>query len=53
MGHKIDMEKYEVRTDLAIELISDTTSKKYGDIKITNITLNEKDGKKINKKIKN
>ncbi len=50
MGHKIDMEKYEVRTDLAIELISDTTSKKYGDIKITNITLNEKDGKKINKK---
>lgn len=50
MGHKIDMKKYEVRTDLAIELISDTTSKKYGDIKITNINLNEKDGKKINKK---
>lgn len=51
MSHSIDLSKFEIRTDLAIELVGDDVrSKKIGDIKITDITLNEEKGKQIGKK---
>lgn len=56
MGHKIDLSKYKTRTDLAIEVISDDTegitSNVYEieDVKITEVYINEKAGKLIEKK---
>lgn len=56
MGHNIDLSKYKTRTDLAIEAISNDvdgiTSNIYeeGNIKITEVYINDKAGKKINKK---
>lgn len=56
MGHSIDLSKYEMRTDLTIDIIDEKTegiiskiSTKEG-IKITNVYVNEKGSKKINKK---
>lgn len=57
MKHEIDLKNYQIHTDLAIENIENTNEvnvkvkeTKEKDIKITNIFLNEEDGKKINKK---
>jgi len=51
MSHEIDLNKFEIRTDLAIELVEEgIKSRKIGDIKVTDITLNELQGKEINKK---
>ncbi len=51
MGHEIDMGKYDVRTDLAIDL-TDKSDNYYenGEIKVTKINLNEKQGSVIDKK---
>jgi len=51
MSHEIDLNKFEIRTDLAIELVEDgIKSREIGDIKVTDITLNDLQGKEINKK---
>lgn len=51
MSHEIDMKDYEIRTDLAIELVKNYKQKhSFDNIKVTNIKLNEKEGVKINKK---
>ena len=45
MSHNVDLSKFEVRTDLAIELVDEgIKSKKIGDIKVTDITLDAKKG---------
>ena len=48
MSHEIDMGKYQVRTDLAIELINKTPKEK--GIKITEINLKKDEADKIGKK---
>lgn len=53
MSHEIDLNKYAVRTDLAVELLENKPSKQIGDIKITNINLTKEEAKQINKKIGN
>lgn len=50
MSLQKNLEQFNIRTDLAIELISDGESSSYGDIKVTNINLDEKQSKKLNKK---
>ncbi len=50
MKHAVDLKNNILRTDLAVELIKTSPTKQIDDIKITNITLNEDDAKKINKK---
>ncbi len=51
MGHEIDLKKYEVRTDLAIELVKGSNvTRKIGDINVTNIELTADEGKQIGKK---
>lgn len=50
MKHEVDLKNTILRTDLAVELINTKPTKQIDDIKITNITLNEEDAKKINKK---
>ena len=51
MSHEIDLDKFEIRTDLAIELTKDgVESREIDDIKVMDITLNEMQGKEINKK---
>jgi len=57
MGHNIDLSKYEIRTDLAIEVIKDkkiegitTNERKIDSIKITDVYVNKKGSKVINKK---
>ena len=38
MGHNANLNKYEVRTDLAIELVKEgVNTRKVGDVKVTNI----------------
>ena len=44
------MENYEVRTDLAVELISDTTSKEVDGLLVTDIVLNETKALELKKK---
>jgi len=52
MGHEIDLDKFEIRTDLAIELVDEgIKSREIGDIKVTDITLNDSQAKEINKKV--
>lgn len=60
MKHEIDLSKYQLRTDLAIEAIGtsniegiDSNIENFGDIKVTNVYINELGSKKINKKIGN
>ena len=56
MKHEIDLSKFEIRTDLAIEAIpEDLTIEKeeQDDIKISKIIIDEKNSKIINKKIGN
>ncbi len=51
MSQEKDLSKYNVRTDLAIELVEEgIETKEEGNIKVTSITLNEEKGKSINKK---
>ena len=54
MKHSVDLEKYQIRTDLAIESIKniDDISEEIieDDIKITKVIIDEKIGKEINKK---
>lgn len=59
MGNQIDLSKYTLRTDLAIDVISDdlegieSNVEKFNDIKVTNVLVKEAGSKKINKKIGN
>ena len=50
MNHEVDLKNSILRTDLAVELVKSKPTKQIDDIKITNITLNEEESKKINKK---
>lgn len=57
MSHEINLEKYEIRTDLIDEVIEnksintiDTNIEEIDDIKVQNIYLNKKNSKLINKK---
>ncbi|MFV0275432.1 MAG: GPR endopeptidase [Bacilli bacterium] len=57
MSNKIDLSKFEIRTDLVFELIEasnlngiNTVVKKYEDIEITSVTIDKKISKDINKK---
>lgn len=50
MSHEVDLKNSILRTDLAVELLNTNPTKQVDDIKITNITLNEEQAKKINKK---
>lgn len=57
MKHEIDLEKYQVRTDLMVETISNTSvdykTETIDDIKVTFVNLDEKNSKLLNKKIGN
>lgn len=60
MNHDIDLSKYQLRTDLAIEAIGDdkiegisSEQENYDDIKITNVYVDKIGSKKINKKVGN
>lgn len=60
MNHEIDLKKYQIRTDLAIDLIKEnnitgikSSYKNIEDIKITDVYIDEQAGKKINKKVGN
>lgn len=52
MSHKINLEKYQIRTDLAIDSIDFNKLKEedYDGIKVTDIILTKEEGSKINKK---
>lgn len=51
MGHEIDMSKYDVRTDLAIDLTDNSdTHYESGNVSVSKIYLDEDKGKIINKK---
>lgn len=58
MNHEIDLSKYQLRTDLAIDAIGtekidgiDSSIEEFGDIKVTNVDINEIGSKLINKKV--
>lgn len=60
MNHDIDLSKYQLRTDLAIEAIGDdkiegisSEQENYDDIKITNVYVDKIGSEKINKKVGN
>lgn len=59
MEHEIDLKKYDIRTDLVLESIENNNSNiktdvhEYGDIKVTNVDIDECNCKLINKKIGN
>lgn len=59
MSNQIDLSKYTLRTDLAIDVISDNLEgiesnvENFNDIKVTNVLVKEVGSKKINKKIGN
>lgn len=57
MGHKINLEKFQIRTDLAVDVISqdskqngvDTKVEKINDVRVTTVILNEEGSQIINK----
>ena len=49
--HNIDLNKYSIRTDLALDLVDKTPSRIIDNIKITDIDIDNNLSKKINKKI--
>ena len=49
--HSIDLNKYNLRTDLALDLLEEIPYKEINNIKITDINVDEDLSKKINKKI--
>lgn len=58
MNHEIDLSKYQLRTDLAIDAIGtekidgiDSSIEEFDDIKVTNVDIKETGSKLINKKI--
>lgn len=58
MNHEIDLSKYQLRTDLAIDAIGtekidgiDSSIEEFGDIKVTNVDIKEIGSKLINKKV--
>lgn len=59
MGHEIDLKKYEIRTDLVLDTIENTTEEiqttinTHGNIKVTKVKIDEETSKLINKKIGN
>ncbi len=53
MSHEIDLNKFEIRTDLAIELVKESATREIGNIKVSNIILNDSQGKEIGKKAGN
>ena len=59
MSNQIDLSKYTLRTDLAIDVISDdlegieSNVENFNDIKVTNVLVKEVGSKKISKKIGN
>ena len=56
MKHEIDLSKFQIRTDLAIEVIPqnlEIQTKDYDNIKIQKVFIDEKASKEINKKIGN
>ena len=54
MKHEIDLSKYKIRTDLAIELVNEINNvEDIDDIKVTYIYIDEEKKKIINKKIGN
>jgi len=57
MNHEIDLSKYKIRTDLAIEMIGNQNIienvEKYDDIKVSHIYIDEEKSKIINKKMGN
>lgn len=55
MNREIDMSKYQIRTDLVVEMIEKNNSidqkiEQYNDIKVTTFNLKNNEGKSINKK---
>ena len=56
MKHEIDLSIYKIRTDLAIESITDDIkkeTKEYDNIKVSKIYIDDEASKKIGKKIGN
>ena len=57
MGHEIDLKKYEIRTDLVLDTIENssknihTTINNYGNIKVTKVEVDEETSKLLNKKV--
>ena len=57
MGHKIDLKKYEIRTDLVLDVVENTAEKietaidNHGNIKVTKVEIDKETSKLINKKI--
>lgn len=50
MNHEIDLNKYDVRTDLALDLLPNNKGEKIDDIIITDIIVDDEISRKINKK---
>ena len=56
MGHEIDLNKYNIRTDLILESITDndnyidTKTESYGDISVTSVNIDDNSSKLINRK---
>ena len=53
MSHEIDLKKYQIRTDLAIESISENINQKsevFDNVKVTSVVLNKEEASLINKK---
>lgn len=56
MGHEIDLNKYNIRTDLILESITDndnyidTRTENYGDISVTCVNIDDESSKLINRK---
>ena len=55
MNHEIDLKNYQIRTDLAIESISEDSkvnqvTENFDNVKVTSVTLNDKEAALINKK---
>lgn len=57
MGHSVDLSKYKIRTDLALDIVDGnkiegikTDFHNYGEIKVTNVTVDKIGSEKINKK---
>lgn len=56
MGHEIDLNKYNIRTDLILESITDndnyidTKTENYGNISVTSVNIDDESSKLINRK---
>lgn len=59
MGHEIDLKKYEIRTDLVLDLVENTSEKinttvgERDGVRVTKVEIDEKISKLINKKVGN